>query len=120
MQTEEGPPVFDHAAALERVDGDEELLAELAGLFLEDAPGLLAQIKDGVAQRDGNRLERAAHSLKGSASNIDALATVEAARALETIARDGELSQVGPVAARVEGEVARLTDVLTKLTGGQG
>ena len=41
--------VFDQAAALARVEGDEELLAELAGLFLEEAPGLLAQMREALA-----------------------------------------------------------------------
>ena len=111
--------VFDQAAALNRVEGDEELLRELAGLFLEEAPGLLAQMRQALTTGDADGLERAAHSLKGSASNIDAHATFEAARDLESLARDEGTAQAGPAADRVAGAVASLTDVLARLTEGE-
>ena len=114
-----GETVFDQEAALARVEGDEELLAELAGLFLEEAPGLLAQMREALAAGDAPRLERAAHSLKGSASNIDAPETTAAASALELLVRDGGIGQAGPLADRVEGAVTRLSVELGRLVGGR-
>ncbi len=39
---------FDLAAALDRMDGDVELLKELAGLFLDDCPGRMAEIRQAI------------------------------------------------------------------------
>ena len=42
------PAAFDMAAALERVDGDAELLKELAGLFLDECPQRMAEIRQAI------------------------------------------------------------------------
>ena len=44
--------VIDVSEALERMDGDKELLGELVELFLEESPSMLAAIKGAVAQQD--------------------------------------------------------------------
>ena len=46
------PPAFDRASAVERLGGDEELFAEVAGLFRGDAPKLLDDISRAVAAGD--------------------------------------------------------------------
>ena len=74
-----GAPIHDRAAALEGLDGDEELLQDLAAVFLEDSPRLMAAVRQAVAEGDPGRLERAAHSLKGSVANFGARAASEAA-----------------------------------------
>ena len=56
---------LDLALALEEVDGDEELLREMAQVFLEDHPRLMATLREAVAACDPERLRRAAHTLKG-------------------------------------------------------
>ena len=53
------------AVALERLGGDEELLREVARLFLEEYPVLLLEIRQAVAAQDAEALQRAAHSLMG-------------------------------------------------------
>src|SRR5262249_11098176 len=55
---------LDREALLARVAHDAELLRELSDLFREDAPRLLADIRDGVAAGDADRVCRAAHTLK--------------------------------------------------------
>ncbi len=69
-EPESGPDAFDIAAALERVDGDRELMKELAGLFLGECPRCMGEIRQAIAQRDGPGLQRAAHYLKGSVGNL--------------------------------------------------
>jgi len=75
--------VIDVSEALERADGDEELLCGLVGLFLEESPSMLADIKGTVAQRDTKALEYAARTLKGSVGNFGAKNVYEAAFVLE-------------------------------------
>ncbi len=53
-------------------DGDPELLLDLIGLFLADGPAKVQSVTEGLAAGDLERMERAAHSLKGSAGNLGA------------------------------------------------
>ncbi len=87
---------LDYAVALERLGGDEELLQEVAQLFLDEYPTLMSEIQQAVAAGNARRLERAAHSLKGSVANFGADVAVQAALALEKIGRSGDLTGVGP------------------------
>ena len=48
------PPAFDLAAALDRVDGDVELMKELAGLFLDECPQRMAEIREAILRRDAS------------------------------------------------------------------
>jgi PAS domain S-box-containing protein len=90
--TSHGPDVspapFDMAAALARVDGDLELMKELAGLFLSDCPHRMAEIREAIAERNAPRLHHAAHALKGSVANFAAHEAFEAAQRLERDGRD--------------------------------
>lgn len=87
--------VLDRAMALDRVGGDEELLAEVAQLFLDDYPNSLREIDEALQRGDAKLLERAAHSLKGAASNFGAEPVVEPALALELAGRSGNLASTG-------------------------
>jgi len=65
-------PVFDYDEFLHRIDGDVELLKEVITIFLEDTPGLLANLYVSIRSCDANAVERAVHTLKGAAANISA------------------------------------------------
>jgi HPt (histidine-containing phosphotransfer) domain-containing protein len=87
--------VLDHEVAMIRVGGDTELLKELAQLFLEEYPRLLAELRAAHESGDADLVERTAHGLKGSIANFGAQQAVEAALRIEQLGRRGEL---GPVA----------------------
>ena len=76
---------FDREGALGRLGGDEELFGELVQFFLEDTPGLLNLLRSGLRDNDWAPVERAAHGLKGLASNFGATRAVEAARTVERL-----------------------------------
>lgn len=82
-------PAFDRAEAIDRLGGDEELLAEIVRLFVEDAPRLLQEIEAGIDASDAAAVSAAAHGLKGAAGNLSAAAVAEAARVLEMAGRQG-------------------------------
>jgi two-component system sensor histidine kinase/response regulator len=109
------PDVIDGAALLSRIDGDMELLRELIGLFLNDAPHLLSEICAAARCRDGAALERAAHSIKGSVSTFAARPAFDAALRLETMARCGDLADIETACATLVAEIERLSDALTTL-----
>jgi two-component system sensor histidine kinase/response regulator len=102
--------VMDLQTALEHLDGDAELLAEVAGIFLEDYPRFVADIQDAVARRDAPALARHAHGLKGSVANFGATAAFQAALRLEDLARQGDLSEA-------ESVLNDLTQALEQLKG---
>jgi two-component system, sensor histidine kinase and response regulator len=99
---------FDETAALERIGGDRGLLAEIAVLFLQEYPELLASIRAGLAARDAERVERSAHSLKGSAANFGAYACVEAALDIERHGKSGALEHVPELLVVLEARLAVL------------
>ena len=57
--------VFDREALRARVENDLDLLAEMIDLYLTSSPLLLSELESAVASGDGERVTRAAHTLKG-------------------------------------------------------
>jgi two-component system sensor histidine kinase/response regulator len=94
MNTEFPGTGLDRELALSRVGGDAELLKEIAALFMEDYPSVLAEIRVAAARGDAKGVERAAHGLRGSVANFGAQTAVDAALQIERMGRDGDLSRV--------------------------
>ncbi len=87
------PIVQDRSEALQHVGGDAGLLRELTEVFLRDCPRLIDDVIDGLCAGDIAKVKRGAHSIKGAVSILGGKAAFEAALRLETIARQGDLSQ---------------------------
>ncbi len=81
---------LDLQLALSRVGGHMELLKEVAVLFLEDYPRLLAVIDEAMEKRDAERVGYSAHNLKGSVCNFGAPGIVLQASQLERQVRAGD------------------------------
>ncbi|MBL9123071.1 MAG: Hpt domain-containing protein [Planctomycetaceae bacterium] len=84
-------PVFNLRTALARLGGDERLFRDLAGIFFEDYPGLLDQLRASCAAADAEQVTRRAHRLKGLVGHFDALAAHGTAHDLEARGRAGPL-----------------------------
>ena len=106
---------IDWLAAIAHLEGDVELLKEIAGMFLDQCPDLVARARDAVAKADPVEIERAAHTIKGSVGNFAAKAAFEAARRLERIGRDGTLDEAEEAQAALEAELERLKPALVTL-----
>jgi len=102
------PAPVDLARALHWVGGDRRLLRELVGVFVEEAPGRLAELRRGAAARDAATVERVAHSLKGSAGLLGAASLHAASAELEERAVAKRVDGVADLVARVEGELERV------------
>jgi two-component system, sensor histidine kinase and response regulator len=83
--------LIDREEALSRVGHDEELLAELAMLFLGEYPVSLQELDEAVASGNTQLLERSAHALKGSVANFGAAPVVNHALELEKMGRSGNM-----------------------------
>lgn len=108
--------VIDREALLDRLGGDQEFLQEIASLFLEDCPKLLADIRTAVSSEDARGLEHAAHALKGSVANFGAEAARQAAFRLEALGRAGDLRPAPEAYSTLEQEIGRFTQALGNLS----
>ena len=109
--------VFNLSEALEIVDGDMELLEEIASLFLEDYSAQLEQIREGIAQGDSVAVNRAAHSLKGSVANFAAKEAFEAAYRLEVLGQEGNLGDAEEAFADLDTKIKELKEALNAALG---
>lgn len=75
-------------------DGDVALLGELVELFLRDAPARVTDILEGCDAGDLERVEKAAHALKGSAGNLGAIDVQAIAERLQIAGRSGDADAV--------------------------
>jgi HPt (histidine-containing phosphotransfer) domain-containing protein len=107
--------VFDKEVALSRVGGDADLLKEIAVLFLDDYPKVLADLRKAAESGDAKAVERTAHGLKGSVSNFGAKPAVDAAFELETLGRTQQLTDVRHVLGMLELALAALRPELEAL-----
>jgi signal transduction histidine kinase/CheY-like chemotaxis protein len=94
------PLAIDRDALTTRLGGDEALLDEVAGLFLEDCPARLAAIKSAVDAGDAQAIRFAAHALKGAAANLSAARLVAATHTLERMGAEGRID-AAPAAWRL-------------------
>jgi len=110
--------IFDLPKTLEVVDGDKDFFKEIVGLFLENLPDSIAQIREAIANSDSNALDKAAHSLKGSVGNFGAKRAFEAAYRLEIIGREGRLAETDAALSKLEKELKDLEAAMKEALSG--
>jgi HPt (histidine-containing phosphotransfer) domain-containing protein len=110
--------LIERVSLMERVEGDQELLTEMIHLFQEDAPNLLAAMRDALQRGDMVVLERSAHSLKGAAGNLSAKSTAAAALQLEANAKNRDTASARGSLVEVERAVKQLLPALAELCQG--
>ncbi|KIX15659.1 PAS domain-containing hybrid sensor histidine kinase/response regulator [Dethiosulfatarculus sandiegensis] len=110
----EKQPVFDYEAALNRYDGDTEILFELTSDFLHDSRKRLSKLKQHIKDQDvqGSRLE--AHAIKGAASYVSAEAARAVALNLENTCKNGKFSQASSLVPWLSDELDRFEKVIKK------
>jgi signal transduction histidine kinase/CheY-like chemotaxis protein/HPt (histidine-containing phosphotransfer) domain-containing protein len=104
---------FDLTAALDRVEGDRELLGKMIQLFVKQTANLLLEIRRAAEENDSPNLERLAHKLKGSMASFGASPACTAALRLEGMGRNGDHAQRKAIITELEQETARLIRALT-------
>src|SRR5688572_23347692 len=72
-----------------RVEGETDPLAELSHLFIEDTPGRILQIREALKIGAAHEVEAAAHSLRGSASNMGAATMAASCGTIMQLSRKG-------------------------------
>jgi signal transduction histidine kinase/ligand-binding sensor domain-containing protein/CheY-like chemotaxis protein/HPt (histidine-containing phosphotransfer) domain-containing protein len=89
LEEEPGPTdPFSYETTLDYLQGDQDLFCRMVTLFVQDYPVHLEKIRGGIQGGDGDRVRRAAHSLKGSTGTLRANPARQAAQELESLAQD--------------------------------
>jgi len=91
-----------------------EFVNELVTTFLEEAPGMLTELRSAQVAASAERFRRAAHSLKSNSNTFGALGLGEMARKLEI---GGLIADAAPLDA-LDAEYARVAAALKGLCNG--
>jgi signal transduction histidine kinase/CheY-like chemotaxis protein len=111
------PTGWSKTQALDRLGGDEDLLRELCQIYLEESPKLLEKLRQAVADGNAEGVRRAAHSIKGEVGYLGAENAEQAARLLENMGNEKNLSQAAAVLVVLERELAGVLSDLENMAG---
>ena len=103
-----GLPVYDRAAFLERLMGDETIAHVVEKAFLGDLPTQIAKLKSHVVQGDLKPVGEMAHMIKGAAANLSAEALRETVAGMEEAAVAGDTTTLQKLLPELEEEWRKL------------
>ncbi len=95
-----------------REPGQPDPLVELVGLFNREAEACTDRMEKGLASRDPEITARAAHSLKGSSSNLGAVRLASLCASVEKNSKAGDWSPVGDQLREIKTELGRVRQML--------
>jgi HPt (histidine-containing phosphotransfer) domain-containing protein len=98
-----GEDVIHLKDALERVQGDKELLADLFDIYQKDFVVKRRLLGDAIATRDIAKIKEIVHSIKGSSGTISAKPLYAACLKLESLAQEGKTDGMQEVASAIDG-----------------
>jgi HPt (histidine-containing phosphotransfer) domain-containing protein len=93
-------------------EGEPDILAELAELFLSDALPQLEALREATESGDASSIERVAHTLKGSCGNMGAIKMSTLCAELEDLGHSRDLSRAPVLIERLEAEYGRVRPAL--------
>jgi len=100
---------------MQRVSDDRKFLAELVGIFREEAPRQLDRIKIALDRQDSEEMKLGAHSLRGALSNLAAVNASALAADIEFAATLGDLASARAALQKLEVELTRAIDTLSAI-----
>jgi two-component system, sensor histidine kinase and response regulator len=111
---EEAPLDDGVLAGLRELQGDDEtdIVAELAGMFLDDARSGIQALEEAVDEGDAPAVSRVAHTLKGSSGNIGARRMSNLCAQLEDAGASGDFDRSPELLDRLREEFGRVERAL--------
>ena len=103
---------FDRSGLLERMDGDEDLMGEILGLFVADVPQNLDALRAAASVADATTLQRLAHTIKGTSANAGAVLMQKLGSSLEALTEEGNLTEAPSQIDEIEAEFERFKEIL--------
>jgi len=95
-----------------------EFAAELVDTFIEEATGMLAELRSARSDSHADRFRRAAHSLKTNSNTFGAVRLATLARELELKGLDADPARDTAAIAAIESEYTRAAAALQDLRHG--
>jgi HPt (histidine-containing phosphotransfer) domain-containing protein len=110
----EAPVDREVLAGLRGLQGEEEtdIVAELAGVFIEDARSGLQEVEEALQKGDAPAVERVAHKLKGGSGSMGAGGMIDLCAQLEDVGASGDLSRGPRLLKRIRDELGRVDRAL--------
>ena len=103
--------VFDVQGTLHRLGGDEDLLSDMIGIFLDDMPKLLAALQEAVEAQDAESAKKSAHALHGLFLGCGGIRAGRAAQEVEQAASK-DLASLPTRAANLKKEIELLVEAI--------
>jgi response regulator RpfG family c-di-GMP phosphodiesterase len=97
------------------LDETRAVLAEFVGMFAEQAPQRIAEMRNAFNQGDLSRLAAVAHSLKGASGNLGARLVAETSKRLEHAGKAGHAEGMENDLAELEARYAQAESALKAL-----
>jgi CheY-like chemotaxis protein len=111
-----GDAVFNEALLLERTDGSAEICDLLVQSFIRERPKHDAALRLALQQQDSKAVAVAAHGLKGAVANFTDGPALQATKATESAARQGDLQAAAEGYRKVTLELHRLETALSNFS----
>ena len=112
VETAKTEPILDIDGTLARFGGDRELFIEMAGMLLEDAPGLVTELGHAVEAGNAHDVRMRAHALKGLLLGCGGVRAAHVAQVLENAGQSADLRQAPSQFATLRDEFAQLKRAL--------
>jgi len=106
--------VLDLDALLASVDGDRELLDELAAAFIPEVPRWIAELRAALVRDDARAVFTVAHRVSGSVGYFRAASVRQRAADLEGLGREGRLDGAAALIDRLEADLVDLGRLLAE------
>ncbi len=107
-ETWDDRPSYDLSALVAEYRDEPEMLSEVLGIFLEEAPQRVEAIRVGLEEGDSARVQKAAHSLANTTGTLGAERALRLARATEESAREGDPEEMSRRGRFLVGEVEEI------------
>lgn len=100
--------------------GDTALIGNLVSLFSTESESLLVQLRKAIVAGDHTSVERAAHTIKGSAASMTGFAVARIADEIESLGRTRKSHIAQPTCSRLEDTVTRRNHPRSEHAGRHG
>ena len=114
-ENENSESIIDWKSAMEVVDGDRELLIEIAASAVQELQRLMGQLDESVKHRDAPSVRIAAHSVQGTLRVFQNVEATELVQALEMAARENCLDGVDTTYKRLNSLLEQILSELIQL-----
>lgn len=112
--TEDKSPV-DIKSAMSRFNNNKEFFKEMVREFLNYVPEQIRALGKAAKSGDAAAVQKNAHSIKGAAGNLSATRVFSTAISIEKMGRDGDISDVPSLIAKLKSEISCLEQFIENL-----